>query len=377
MTSSHIGTTRKLFSTLMSDGRITLEMRDAPLLEPGPTEVVIAVEAVPVNPADMMSLWPGMDLTGVRQLRGSISDRLEGQFPTAIPGPLQVRIDQPLVPGLEGAGTVITAGREAKHLIGKRVTASSLRGGMFARHCTVEAANCVILPDHVNARDGAAFFTNPLTVAAILETLRQEGQRALIHTAAASNLGQMLARACTEDGIDLVAVVRHEEQAALLQGLRVPHICNSTAPDFMHQLVDAARATDVMIAFDAVGGGDMPHRLLAAMTAAYTPEPGENPYGTRSRKKVFLYGRLDPRPPRFNPSEYGALWNIEGWAMPEVFEKAGEQRSAWWRERILGSLHSTFSSQYSRIISVDDLLDPEILSHCFQQKTGGKLLIEF
>lgn len=377
MNKNTVDTSRKLLSTLTGDGRLILEIREAPVPEPGPAEVVIVVEAAPVNPSDMMTLWPGMDLSAASREGDASSLRLVGRFPAAVPGPLQARVNKPLVPGLEGAGTVIAAGRDAEHLIGKRVTASSFSGGMYARHCKTDAAHCMVLPEHISAREGAAFFTNPLTVAAILETLRQEGKRALIHTAAASALGQMLAKACIEDDIALVAVVRQEEQAKLLREIGVQHICNSSAPDFMEQLIRAARATGAMIAFDAIGGDDMPHQLLAAMTAAYTPAPGDSPYGARSRKKVFVYGRLNPRPPRINPSEYGALWTIEGWAMPEVFEKAGAQRTAQWRQRVRDELQSTFASHYSRVISLDDLLDPEVLAQCFRQQTGGKLLIEF
>lgn len=377
MTTLTIDTTKTLLSTLTDDGRLILEIRECPLPEPGPTEVVLAVEATPVNPSDMMTLWPGMTLDGAVRELGSHGPRLMGRFPATVSGPLQARVNKPVIPGLEGAGTVIAAGRDAQHLVGKRVTAGTLGGGMYARHCTVEAANCIILPDSVDTRQGAAFFTNPLTVAAMLETLHQKGQRALIHTAAASALGQMLAKACVEDGIALVAVVRRQEQADLLQALGVPHICNSSAPDFMDQLITAARATGAMIAFDAIGGDTMPHQLLAAMTAAYTPAPGDTPYGARSRKTVFVYGRLDPRPPHLNPGAYGALWSIDGWAMPEVFEKAGAQRTGQWRQRVLDGLQSTFASRYSRVISLGDLLDPDILAHCFRQQTDGKLLIEF
>lgn len=367
---------RRISSTLGADGRLTIALVEAPVRQPGADDVVIKVEAAPINPSDLMSLLASCDPAAVAadgsadapcvqaQLSPEQTTRQAGRHGLALPS------------GLEGAGTVIAAGENARHLIGKAVAGLSMDQGFFAEYVTMPAAACVPLPDGLTTREGAALFVNPLTALAIAETARLDGHTALIHTAAASNLGQMLVKICRDEGLALVNVVRRPAQAELLRELGATHVCDSSQPDFTDALVAALKETGATIAFDAIGGGTMAGQLLATMErAAISRMTAYSPYGSAEAKRVWVYGYLDQSPIVLASEAYGMFWGVEGWAMPAILERAGPERAMELQMRVLREIKTTFASHFTREISLAEALDPEVMAAYARQATGEKYLI--
>ncbi|MDR2857750.1 MAG: NADH oxidase [Novosphingobium sp.] len=366
----------QLHSTLDADGTLRLELVDRPVIGPEPDEVVVRLEAVPINPSDLMPLLAAGDPAAAR------FDGTPERPAAAIPLPPEAmqacagRVGLPLEVGLAGAGTVVAAGRDCERMLGRRVAALSLRHGTFGQYVTVSTAECTLLPQGISARAGADVFCNPMTALAIAETVRLEGHTALIHTAAASNLGRMLLRICREDGIPLVNVVRREEQARLLAAHSADHVCNSSAPDFPDRLRAAIAATGATIAFDAIGGGAMPGILLEAMEEAAAAQMGfYSPYGSLGLKQVFIYGHLDRSPTVLHNARYGMLWDVRHWALPQTMARVTPERAAAMRQRVLDGITTTFASHYTREISLAQVLDRETMLAYSRMATGEKFLI--
>lgn len=362
-------------STVTEDGKVDLALVEARVTDPGLNEVVVRIEAAPINPADLVPLLAGASPANFTFGSGHGSARLSDSdiaFATN-----RSRIGAPMAVGLEGAGTVVATGSGAEHLMGKRVAVMAITGGTFARYATFPAQACVLLPEGVSARQGAALFTNPLTALAMVETLRFEGQMALVHTAAASNLGKMLARICAEDGLSLVAIVRSAEQAEVLRALGVRWICNSSEPSFDDDLHKALVETGATTAFDAISGGPTAGKLVAAMERAAVARSDHNsPFGSSTFKQVFVYGSLDPSPTILPRSGYGMTWSVTGWAMPPVLDRAGPQRYGELIQRILAGITTTFASEYSEVIALNRLLDAKAMQGYTSLTTGGKYLID-
>ncbi|MET0587730.1 MAG: zinc-binding dehydrogenase [Novosphingobium sp.] len=362
----------QLQSTLAADGTITVRLVEVDVPQPGPGEALIRVEAAPINPSDLMTMLPAADPAQGAASGGALTFRLSPEAASTRSG----RFGQPLPVGLEGVGTVIAAGKGAEHLIGKRVAALSLTLGMYAEYKLVNVAECAVLPDAVSSREGAGLFCNPMTALAIAETVRLEGQGALIHTAAASNLGQMLVKICAEDGIQLVNVVRRQEQASLLRGLGATHVVNSSEPGFEEALLAAARETGAMIAFDALGGGAMPGVLLQAMEgAARSRMAGYSPYGSTELKQVFIYGHLDRAPTVLHNELYGMMASTHLWAMPSTLARVGPERAAEMQQRVVAGIKTTFASSFAEEISLRQALEPALVREYAGMATGRKFLI--
>lgn len=364
---------RLLTSTLDADGTLTLRIADAPVPRPASDEVVLRIEASPINPSDMMTMLADADPAGAEFTDGCVMLRLAAGEASRRAG----RIGRPLGIGLEGAGTIVAAGSDAQGMVGRTVAALTMERGMFGQYLTLKAADCVPLPDGLSARDGAALFTNPLTALSIVETVRLEGCAALIHTAAASNLGRMLVRICRDVGMPLVNIVRRPEQADLLRELGAKHIVNSASPTFAQDLRAAIAATGATIAFDAIGGGGMAAELLAAMEdVAAAQMPFYSPYGSAGMKQVFVYGRLDPAPLTLDPGRYGLQWNLRHWYMGATLERLPPERFMALRQRVLDEATTTFASPFTRTISLDQLLDRDTMLAYTRQSTGDKFLID-
>lgn len=366
----------QLQSTLAADGTLSVRLAEVDIPQPGPGEVLIRVEAAPINPSDLMTMLPAAD-SAQGEAGGTADDpRLTFRLPPEAAAALSGRFGQPLPPGLEGAGTVIAAGEGAEHLIGKRVAALTLTLGMYAQYKIASVAECAVLPNGVSAREGAGLFCNPMTAVAIAEMVKLEGQRALIHTAAASNLGQMLVKICAEDDIQLVNVVRRQEQAELLRALGAAHVVNSSELGFEDALLAAAKETGAMIAFDAIGGGNMPGVLLQAMEgAARARMPGYSPYGSIELKQVFIYGHLDRSPTVLRNEHYGMMASVHLWAMPSTLARVGPQRAAEMQQRVVDGIQTTFASQFAGELSLRDALDPAKVREYAGMVTGRKFLI--
>ena len=368
-------TGQQLRSLVTADGILELSLATVEVPEPGPDEVLIRVEAAPINPSDLGLLLAGADLSTARA-----SGTPEQPVITAeVPGPAlraaAGRLGQSLPVGNEGAGTVIGAGssERARSLAGRTVAAAG--GGMYAQYRIVRASQCLELPEGTDAADGASAFVNPLTALAMVETMRREGHSALVHTAAASNLGQMLNRICLEDGIPLVNIVRRPEQEALLRGAGAAHVCVSTAPAFMDDLTRSLLATSATLAFDAIGGGRLAGQILTAMEAAATVTATEySRYGSAVHKQVYIYGGLDRGPTELSRS-FGMAWGVGGWLLTPFLQSIGPEAVQALRARVAAGLKTTFASTHAGQVSLTGALRLDVLRRYATQATGGKFLI--
>lgn len=368
----------QIVSTLSEDGTLVIELADNPVPAPGPDEVLVRIEGAPINPSDLLTLMPGVDPTEAR-FEGSADNRprVIAKIPEAAAKARYGRFNQPLTVGLEGAGTVIATGENVTSMMGKKVAALSLGRALYGQYRVFAAAECTVLPDDVSTREGAALFTNPLTALAIAEAMRMEGHKAMIHTAAASNLGRMLVRICVEDNIPLVNVVRRQEHVDLLKSIGASHVCNSSLPSFRDDLLTACKETGATIGFDALGGGRMADHLLWAMeTAAISRMNFYSPYGSYEFTKCYSYGLLDTSPTEIHHMDYGVMWALEGFLMPAILEKAGPERSAELRKRVVDNVKTTFASNYTRQISLAEVLDRDVMIGYHRQATGEKYLID-
>lgn len=368
-------TYRQMLSTVSEDAELRLELTERPMPTPGEDEVVVEIEATPINPSDhgVMFGWANM---------AECSSTGEGDD-TVLTAPvsrqgmavMKARIGQSLPVGNEGAGTVVAAGNGAgaQALLGKVVAV--MGGGMYAHYRCLPAAMCLPLKPEHTARDGASSFVNPLTALSMLETMRMEGHTALVHTAAASNLGQMLNRICQDDGVELVNIVRREEQADMLRAMGAKHVCNSSSENFAAELTDAVHETGATLAFDATGGGDLASRILSAMEAAAARTPGAySIYGSVAHKQVYLYGGLDVSPTILTRG-YGMAWGVGGWLLPNFLAKAGPEVADRLRKRVVDELTTTFASHYTDEISLAEALQSDIVKRYYAKTTGEKFLI--
>jgi NADPH:quinone reductase-like Zn-dependent oxidoreductase len=368
-------TYRQMLSTVSEDAELRLELTERPMPTPGEDEVVVEIEATPINPSDhgVMFGWANM---------AECSSTGEGDD-TVLTAPvspqgmavMKARIGQSLPVGNEGAGTVVAAGNGAgaQALLGKVVAV--MGGGMYAHYRCLPAAMCLPLKPEHTARDGASSFVNPLTALSMLETMRMEGHTALVHTAAASNLGQMLNRICQDDGVELVNIVRREEQAEMLRAMGAKHVCNSSSENFAAELTDAVHETGATLAFDATGGGDLASRILSAMEAAAARTPGAySIYGSVAHKQVYLYGGLDVSPTILTRG-YGMAWGVGGWLLPNFLAKAGPEVADRLRKRVVDELTTTFASHYTDEISLAEALQSDIVKRYYAKTTGEKFLI--
>jgi len=277
--------------------------------------------------------------------------------------------------GNEGAGVVVEAGAApaAQALLGKTVAA--LGGGMYAQYRTLKAEQCLALPAGTPAADGASCFVNPLTALGMVETMRREGHRALVHTAAASNLGQMLNRICLEDGIGLVNIVRRPEQEAILRAAGATHVCDASAPTFMADLTQALVETGATIGFDATGGGTLAGQILSCMEAALNRTATEySRYGSTTHKQVYLYGGLDTGPTVFQRN-FGMSWGMGGWLLFPFLQRIGPDAAQALKQRVSAGLKTTFASGYARQISLVEALQAEVMAAYGRRATGTKYLI--
>ena len=288
---------------------------------------------------------------------------------------LSARIDKPLPVGNEGAGTVVAAGQSsaAQALLGKTVGIAG--GGMYTQYRVVDAAACLVLPSGATATDGASSFVNPLTALGMLETMRREGHSGVVHTAAASNLGQMLVKLCIADGVPLVNIVRKPDQEELLRSLGAVHVCNTTSPTFTTDLVEAFKVTSATLAFDATGGGTLASQILNGMEEAANSTAAEySRYGSAIHKQVYIYGGLDTSPTILTRN-FGMAWGVGGWLLTPFLENAGAEIVGRLRARVAAELTTTFASTYTREVSLSSMLRPDAFNGYVKRATGEKFLV--
>jgi len=357
---------RSLRSTITSDGRVRLSLEERSLPELGDGQVVVAVEASPINPSDLGVLLGPVRPDGLTR----DGDDLVGSVPAELLPRVRDRLDKSLPVGNEGAGTVVAGVPE---LVGKRV--ALFGGSMWADYRVADAGAVVELPDDVSTAEGAALFVNPLTALAMVETMRAENHTALVHTAAASNLGQMLVKICADDGVPLVNIVRKPEQVELLKGIGAEHVVDSSQPDFAEQLTEAIRATGATLAFDAVGGGTLAGQILSAMERAQPPLASYTPYGSTTYKQVYIYGSLD-----FSPTvidrDFGLTWGLGGFLLMVALARLGDETFARMRARVVAEAKTTFASSFAETIGLSGVLDLDKLGVFARRSTGAKYLVD-
>lgn len=365
----------ELRSKVTSQGQLRLSLEQVDIASPGSDEVVVKLEAAPVNPSDLRLLVGPADLSTL--CVGGTDERpeLTFQVPVERMPAVHARLDLSMPVGNEGAGIVVNAGSAATDLVGKRVGIAG--GGTYAQYRTVLARNCLMLPEGASAADGASTFVNPLTSLGFVETMRSEGHRAIVHTAAASNLGQMLQRICLADGIPLVNVVRSTKQADILHNIGAKHVLDSGHPDFHDRLVDAIVATGATLAFDAIGGGTLGGEIIAAMEVAANRSGIEyDRYGSGTFKQLYVYGSLDLGPTILERQSFGFAWSAAGWLLTPFLIKSGHDKIAKLRRRIVNELTTTFASRYTRTIGLAEALRPDVLLAYERKRTGEKYLID-
>lgn len=362
----------ELRSIAKSSGELELSLIDVETPEPGPDEVVVRVEATPINPSDLGLLLGAAD-AATATAKGDALTTLS--IPEPLMRAMAGRLDESMPVGNEGAGTVIKAGSSdaAQALLGKTVT--MIGGAMYAQERKIRVSDVMALPEGASAADGASCFVNPLTALGMVETMRMEGHKALVHTAAASNLGQMLNKICLKDGVALVNIVRSAEQAAILSNIGAKHIVDSSADDFMDRLIDALAETGATLAFDAIGGGKLAGQILVAMEAAANRTAASySRYGSTVHKQVYIYGRLDTRPTELG-SGVGMAWGVGGWLLTPFLIKMGPEAMRL-RKRVMDELNTTFASHYTQTISLHDALKPGVIAAYNRRATGEKYLID-
>jgi NADPH2:quinone reductase len=371
-------TSLELRSLVKSTGLLELSLVDVPIAEPGDDDVVVRVKAAPINPSDLALLLGGADVATATSHGTPDRPVTTATVAPAALRSIAARLDASMAVGNEGAGLVVAAGRSspAQAMLGK--TVAILGGAMYTTYRKVNVANCLLLPDGASAAEGASCFVNPLTALAMVETMRAEGHTAIVHTAAASNLGQMLTKICKKDGIGLVNVVRSAEQVELLRGIGAEHVCDSTASSFRADLVDAIKATGATVAFDAIGGGTLVSEILNAMETASTVEVTAatySRYGSNVHKQAYVYGALDTGPTQLNRG-FGFAWGVGGFLLTPFLVKAGAERVAQLKARVAAELTTTFASHYTRTLSLAETLDPKNISAYARRATGEKVLID-
>jgi NADPH:quinone reductase-like Zn-dependent oxidoreductase len=367
----HPKTGLQLTSQIKRSGELELALASVDLPAPAADEVLIRVEASPINPSDLGLLLGPADLSSLKAEGGKVTAKVPERFLPA----LSARLDQVLPVGNEGAGVVVAAGSgpAAQALKGRVVAA--LGGAMYAQYRLAKAAEVLPMGDGVTPREAASCFVNPLTALGMVETMRREGHTALVHTAAASNLGQMLNKICQKDGVALVNIVRSGEQAKILADIGAKHVVDSSSPDFQSQLTEALAETGATIAFDAIGGGRLASQILAGMEAALSRNASSfSRYGSTTHKQVYIYGGLDTGPTELVRS-YGMAWGVGGWLLTYFIQKIGPEAAQKLRQRVADEIRTTFASHYTAEIGLSEALRPETIAAYNRKATGEKFLI--
>jgi NADPH:quinone reductase-like Zn-dependent oxidoreductase len=365
----------QLRSLIKKSGELEISLASVAIPEPAENEVVVRVEASPINPSDLGLLIGAADMATAKASGTKDAPVITAKVPEAAMKGMAGRLDEAMPVGNEGAGVVVKTGSsdEAKALMGK--TVAMIGGAMYAQYRTLRAKDCQVLPAGTTAAEGASWFVNPLTALGMTETMRREGHKALVHTAAASNLGQMLNKICLKDGIGLVNIVRSPEQADILRRIGAKHIVDSSAATFMDDLTDALVETGATLAFDAIGGGKLAGQILTCMEiAANKTAKVYSRYGSSVHKQVYIYGGLDTRPVELNRA-FGMAWGVGGWLLFPFLQKIGPADGQKLRQRVAAELKTTFASHYTKVVSLQEALQLSNIAVYAKRATGEKYLI--
>ena len=368
---------KQIRSKVTSDGNIEISIATVEKPIPSDNEVLIKVEAAPINPSDLgLLLSFAADLSTIN-ISGSGDETVTSmKINPSLMNAMKPRLDQSMAVGNEGAGIIEGAGENAKDLIGKVVGLAG--GSMYSQYRCVPASSCLVMNEGTSSADAASSFVNPLTALSFLETMKMENHTAIIHTAAASNLGQMLVKICKDDAVPLVNIVRKDEQVEILKNLGAKYICNTSDDNFMENLVEALVETGATLGFDATGGGnngELPGQILSAMEIAANKTAKEySRYGSDTYKQVYIYGGLDQSPTILKRA-YGMSWGLGGWLLTPMIGKIGMEKFQEMRMRVAKEIKTTFASSYAQEISFEEMLQPETIINYAKQATGKKYLV--
>jgi NADPH:quinone reductase len=368
-------TALQLRSLVKTGGDLELSLASVAIPHPAPNEVLVRIEASPINPSDLGLLFGAADMSTAKISGSATRPVITARIPDKAMKGMAGRLDVSMPVGNEGAGVVVEAGSSAaaQALLGQTVAA--LGGAMYSQYRCVPSDQCLVLPEGATPADGASSFINPLTALGMVETMRQEGHTSLVHTAAASNLGQMLNRICLQERVGLVNIVRKQEQADLLRTMGARHVCNASSATFMQDLTEALAETGATIAFDAIGGGKLAGQILTCMEAALNRGAKEySRYGSTTHKQVYIYGGLDPGPTEFNRN-FGMAWSMGGWLFSTFLRKIEPATVQALKQRVAAELKTTFASHYSKVVSLAEALSLDDIAVYGQRATGAKYLI--
>jgi NADPH:quinone reductase len=368
-------TNTTMLTEVKPDGNMELYLAALPMPTPKDHEVLVKVLATPINPSDLGLMVGAADVSSAHAIERDGLPGLAMNVPEAGMRFMASRVGQALPIGNEGCGIVVAAGASeaAQALIGK--TVALIGGEIYAEYRCLAAMACMPLPDGTAPEDGASCFVNPLTSLGFVETMKMEGYKAIVHAAAASNLGQMLVKICKADGIPLVNIVRSDEQVALLKGIGAEIVLNSTSENFGEELTQAIYETEAFLGFDPIGGGKISSQMLAAMEAAAVRRmTSYSRYGSDQMKQVYIYGALDVGPTILNRS-FGLTWSLSGWLLTPFMAKAGAEIVGRMRARVAAELTTTFKSHYSHKISLEQAVDVATMQAYNAKRTGEKYLI--
>ncbi len=368
---------KEIRSEITSEGKLNLSIVTSDVPTPNDDEVLIKVEASPINPSDLGLLISfAADLDSISS-QGSGDDTVTtmGIHPGLMQS-MKPRIDKSMKVGNEGGGVIVDAGKNVKKLIGKTVGVAG--GAMYSQYRCLPAMSCLVMNEGTTSAEAASSFVNPLTALGFTETMKLENHSALVHTAAASNLGQMLVKICLADDIPLVNIVRKEEHVELLKNLGAKHICNTSDENFMKNLIDCLVETGATLGFDATGGGNegkLAGQILSAMEVAANKNATEySRYGSDTYKQVYIYGGLDPTPTVLNRS-FGLSWGLGGWLLTPFIGRVGMEKFQEMRDRVAKEITTTFASSYTKEVSLEEMLEPDAIKTYAKQATGTKYLV--
>ena len=370
-------TSTEIRSTVTSEGNVEISIARVEKPTPSENEVLIKVEASPINPSDLGLLISfAADLDSLSVSGSGDNTVAKMKIHPGLMGAMKPRLDESMQVGNEGGGVVVDAGANAKYLIGKTVGVAG--GAMYSQYRCVSAQSCLVMEEGTTPVEASSSFVNPLTALAFVETMKMENHTAIINTAAASNLGQMLVKICKDDGVPLVNIVRKPEQVKVLKDLGAEYVCDTSDADFMKDLVSALVTTGATLGFDATGGGNegkLPGQILAAMEIAANKTAKEySRYGSDTYKQVYIYGGLDQTPTVLNRS-FGMQWGLGGWLLTPMIGRIGMERFGQMRERVAKEITTTFASHYTQEISFEEMLQPDIIKAYAKQGTGAKYLV--
>ena len=361
-------TGKQLTTQLDADGTLTVQLNDKTWEAPKAGQVLIRVEATPINPSDLGLLFASADTDNAVYTPGKVVARM----PDAATRAFKARHGMPMPAGNEAAGMVVAAGEGCEHLMGKRI--ACVPGTAYGTYAIAEAQMAFAVDDSVTAEQAASSFVNPMTALGFTETMKLEGYTGIVHAAAASNLGQMLVKICLEDNIPLVNIVRSGDQVKLLKDLGATHVLNSSDDTFMAQLVDAIHETGAMMGFDPIGGGTMASQMLSAMEVSASRGAAFSRYGSSTPKKVYIYGALDIGPTVLNRA-FGLTWDLGGWLLTPFMMKAGMEIVGRMRARVMKDLTTTFASHYKARVNLEEMLTKAAVSEYNARRTGEKYLV--